>query len=350
MITLDSLGGGSLTLHPLLVPELVRIIYDFLDEKDRASLLYLSRRTYATALPIVWEDVDMRLLFCLIPGTEIKKEYPYNTEYFRYVFNFPTTRDLTRFDIHAPLVRVLWTSCPYVINFPGEWPSSELDAITKPLLPNLQCLSIDTFGSPEAVEVNWIPRLLYPDLRELEMFSVKFSGELSGDCPWLDQGTCFNLINYTSRICPRIEHLRLFPKSIAQSDEINCTMLYHQIANLQHLRSLTFSGTLVHEPLFDSLSQLPHLDTLCLCSDDSERKGGDLCSLVASGDSFSSLRRLQLWELNEFVMSQVCKVAPLFRHLVTAMIRFKLQYDRDIDEIERSKIAFASLGRNSPHL
>ncbi|KAG8778326.1 hypothetical protein FRC12_025038 [Ceratobasidium sp. 428] len=343
MTTLDSLGGGALTLHPLRVPELARIICNFLDEEDRTSLLYLSRRIYATTLPIIWEDVEMQSLFFLIAGTTIKKEAPYNSKYFRYVFNFPATRDLTRFGIHAPLVKVLRALYPYVINFPGEWPGSGLDTTTTPLLPNLQSLLVHTFSSPETVEVDWIPRLWHPNLHGFEISSVE--GEYY---PCLDQDTYLDLINHISRICPRIAHLRLFLQHISRSDEIDCAKLYHPIASLRHLRSLTFTGTMVHELLFNILSQLPHLDTLFLCSDELEEGEHNQSPLVVPDDSFSSLRHLHLWGLNESAMSQVCKVAPLFHHLITVTIYFKDRYDGEVNE--RSRIAVTSLGRNSPHL
>ncbi|KAG9073421.1 hypothetical protein FS749_015241 [Ceratobasidium sp. UAMH 11750] len=166
---------------------------------------------------------------------------------------------------------------------------------------------------------------------------------------WLDQDTSLDLIDHISRTCPRIETLRIFPKGIAQSgldDEA-----YNRIGNLQHLRSFTFSGTMVHERLLEILGQLAHLETLTFCTDYTETWEYDESPLDVPDDSFASLRQLCLYGLDESTMSRVCKVSRLFRHLVTAVIIFEDQcFDENMSDTARSKVAVKSLGRNSPHL
>ncbi|KAG8680974.1 hypothetical protein FRC09_017845 [Ceratobasidium sp. 395] len=302
-------------------------------------------------LPIVWQDVDMKYLFRLISGTNITET---STNYLKgYAIHFPATPDPTRFAIHAPFVKTLRVSDLYVVNFPSEWPSSGPDATLNPLLPNLQRLAITFFHVVKStLRINWISRLLYPGLLGLETF---FSYELPSDQieyqPWLNHDFCLELVDQISRVCPRIETLRLFPKDLAQLDEDHGIRIYNQIASLQHLRSLTFSGTMVHEELLKVLGGLAHLETLSLCTDPTEEWDYDESPLAVSNDSFASLRHLCLYGLHESTMSRVCKVPPLFRHLVKTTIIFEDQcFDENLGDDERSDVAVTCLGQNSPHL
>ncbi|KAG8782137.1 hypothetical protein FRC12_021199 [Ceratobasidium sp. 428] len=344
-------SSDASNLHPLQVPELFDAICQLLNTKACANLLFVSRHTYTVMLPIVWQDVNMEDLFRLIPGTNITET---STNYLKgYAIHFPATPDLTRFAIHAPFVKTLWVSDLYVVNFPSDWPSSGPDATTNPLLPNLQCLAVTFFhGVKSILRINWISRLLYPGLLGLETFSSReLSSNLKEYHPWLNQDFCFELVDEISRVCPRIETLRLFPKDIAQSDEDNCIRIYKQIASLQHLRSLTFSGTIVHEELLKALGQLPHLETLSLCTDFTEEWDYDESPLSVPDDSFTSLRHLYLYGLDESTMSRVCKVPPLFRHLVKTTIIFEDQcFDENLGDDERSDVAVTCLGQNSLHL
>ncbi|KAG9076053.1 hypothetical protein FRC06_009741, partial [Ceratobasidium sp. 370] len=99
--------------------------------------------------------------------------------------------------------------------------------------------------------------------------------------------------------------------------------VYDKIGNLQHLRSLTFSRTTVDKELLEVLGRFPPLETLTLHTDWAETWQSDRIPLDVPGGSFV---------LDEFVMSRVCKVPPLFRHLVTAVIIFD---DQSFDEHEQ---------------
>ncbi|KAG8692091.1 hypothetical protein FRC09_011459 [Ceratobasidium sp. 395] len=350
-------NGDASNLHPLQIPELVDTICRFLDIKTCANLLFLSRRTYTAALPIIWRDVDARNLLRLIPGTDTTETSTDNSK--ENAIHFPATRDLTRFAIHAPFVKTLRLSDSYAVDFPSERPVSGPDATSNPLLPNLQRLIVTISDITEVVD--WIYRLLYPGLLGLEMVSAKvsdnetistedFDDETEG-YPWIDQDSCFELLEHVSRACPRLETLRLFPKGIAQSEEDDCIKIYNQIASLQHLRSLAFSGTIVHEELLKVLGGLPHLETLSLCTEWDEEWEYDESPLAVPDDSFPSLRHLYLYGLDESTMSRVCKVLPLFRHLVGATIIFEDQcFDENLSDYERSNVAVTCLGQNSPHL
>ncbi|KAG8737572.1 hypothetical protein FRC10_008051 [Ceratobasidium sp. 414] len=345
-------GGGRSHRHPLEIPELVHIVCGFLGEQDRVGLLYLSRCTYTAVLPIVWEKVDFKLALCLIPRMKVRRGQPDRLRS-GYVFDFPNTTDLTRFNIHSRFIRTLRTSGPYIINFPGGWPSSDSETSSQPLLPNLERLVVNTFGTAEEDHVKWVPRLLHPGLLGFEMLSLDLSnaeGQYE-EHSWLDQDTSFDLIDQISRTCPRIEALHIFPRGLAQSRADSCVAAYDNISKLQHLRSFTFSGTVVHEKLLQVLGQLPRLETLTLCADWAEIWEYDQSSLNVPDDSFVSLRHLYLYGLDESAMSRVCKASPLFRNLVTAVIIFDDQdFDENMSDTIRSVVAVMSLDRNSPHL
>ncbi|KAG8739320.1 hypothetical protein FRC12_016363 [Ceratobasidium sp. 428] len=339
-------------LHPLQIPELVNTICSLLDIKSCVKLLFLSRRVYAIVLPIVWKDAEMESLFRLIPGTKVEDHDTSHPTGCNYAIHFPATRDLTRFTIHAPFVKTLRASRPYAVNFPSRWPSSGPDAASNPLLPNLQRLVITTFDTIIAAwSVDWIPRLLYPGLLGLEMFTVQPSGDESESYAWLDKNTYFNLASQVSRACPRIETLRLFPEDIVLLPKKDAIKIYNQIADFRYLRSLAFSGTVVHEKLLEVLGRLPHLETLSLCSDFADNKEFDEIPLSVPNDSFPSLRHLYLYALYETTMSSVCKIPPLFSRPVKTIILFEDQYsDDDMGDDERSDVAVTCLGRNSPQL
>ncbi|KAG9076023.1 hypothetical protein FS749_012250 [Ceratobasidium sp. UAMH 11750] len=342
-------GGG----HPLEIPELVRIICDFLGVKGCTNLLYLSRRAYAAALPIAWKEVDFKSVLCLIPGMKVRRD-DLNDPESSYIFDFPDTIDSIRFDIHSPFVKTLRTSGPYIINFPDKWPSSSPGISSRPLLPNLEHLVVDTFGPAENDHVKWIPKLLHPGLLGMEMFTVDPPNSRGQNDihPWVEYNTSIDLINHISRTCPRLETLRIFPEGLlrfARGDGLD--EAYAKIRNLQHLRSFTFSGTIVHEELLVVLGQLPHLETLKFCGDWVETWEYHDSVLDVPGESFVSLRHLHLNGLDEFTMDSVCNASPLFQHLVTAVIIFEDQrWDENRSDIARSKIAVQSLGQNSPHL
>ncbi|KAG9082625.1 hypothetical protein FS749_006707 [Ceratobasidium sp. UAMH 11750] len=340
--------------HPLEIPELVRIICDFLGVKGCTSLLYLSRRTYAAALPIAWKEVDFRSVLCLIPGMKVKRD-DLNDPESSYVFDFPDTIDSIRFDIHSPFVKTLRTSGPYIINFPDKWPSSSPEISSRPLLPNLEHLVVNTFGLAENDHVKWIPKLLHPGLLGMEMFTVDLpnSKKQNDIHPWVEYNTSIDLINHISHTCPRLETLRIFPEDLlrfVRGDGLD--EAYAKIRNLQHLRSFTFSGTIMHEELLVVLGQLPHLETLKFCGDWVETSWEDHDSVLNVPDeSFVSLRHLHLNGLDESTMDSVCNASPLFQHLVTAVIIFEDQcWGLDRSDTARSKIAVQSLGQNSPHL
>ncbi|KAG8678941.1 hypothetical protein FRC08_017360 [Ceratobasidium sp. 394] len=342
-------GGG----HPLEIPELVGIICDFLGERGCTNLLYLSRRTYAAALPIVWKEVDFKSVLCLIPGMKVRRD-DLNDPESSYVFNFPDTINFIRFDIHSPLVKTLRTSGPYIINFPDKWPSSSPETSSRPLLPNLEHLVVNTFGPAENDHVKWIPKLLHPGLLGMEMFTVDppNSKRQNDIHPWVEYNTSIDLINQISRTCPRIETLRIFPTSLLQfSVGDGLDKAYTKIRGWQHLRSFTFGGTIVHQKLLVALGQLPHLENLKFCGDWVETWEYHDSVLDVPDESFVSLRHLHLNGLDEFTMDSVCNASPLFQHLVTAVIIFEDQrWDGNRSDTARSTIAVRSLGQNSPHL
>ncbi|KAG8704026.1 hypothetical protein FRC09_003823, partial [Ceratobasidium sp. 395] len=77
----------------------------------------------------------------------------------------------------------------------------------------------------------------------------------------------------------------------------------------------------------------------------------DESPLAVSDDSFPSLRYLYLYGLDESTMSRVCKVPPLFRHLVKTTIIFDSQnFDENMEDNERSDVAVTCLGQNSPQV
>ncbi|KAG8715439.1 hypothetical protein FRC09_016615 [Ceratobasidium sp. 395] len=241
-----------------------------------------------------------------------------------------------------------------MINFPEKWPGLSSGSTAQPLLPNLERVIINSRGIVDvAATVDWIPRLLHTELLGLEMFSLKPIGKLEHSYyPWMDSNTSFNLITQIARTCPQIEILSIFPKGIYRQEVEDCAKTWKMVANLQHLRSFTISGTLVHNELLVALGQLPRLETLSLCSDRKDQMPEHEQNILdVPNDSFASLRHLYLHRLGQNTMSCVCRVSALFHHLVTFAIIFESNpLGRDAINAERGSIATQSLGQNSPHL
>ncbi|KAG8780063.1 hypothetical protein FRC12_023505 [Ceratobasidium sp. 428] len=111
---------------------------------------------------------------------------------------------------------------------------------------------------------------------------------------------------------------------------------------------------MVHQELFLVLGQLPHLETLSLRADESQFQEKHQEPIIIPDNSFPSLRQLDLYQLNEYTMSRICNIAPLFYHLVSASIMFNGKpswYDNYYsNHINRSEVPFACLGVNSPHI
>ncbi|KAG8736927.1 hypothetical protein FRC12_017360 [Ceratobasidium sp. 428] len=344
--------GGGFCYRALEITELVHAICSFLDERSCANLLGVSRHLYAAVLPLVWEDVDFKHVLRLIPGMSMTPDDP---EAHCIVFNFPTISDISRFNVHSPLVKTLRTSHAYAINFPGKWPGLSSGSTAQPLLPNLQRLIINSRGLVDvAAVVDWIPRLLHTGLLGLEMFLLKPTGDVERKYhPWMDSNTSFDLISQISRTCPHLKVLRMFPKEIYRQEVGDCAKTWKLIGNWQHLRSFTFSGTLVHNELLVALGQLPRLETLSLCSDQRDRVSEHQYNMLnVPGDSFTSLRHLYLHRLNQNTMSCLCQVSTLFRYLATLAISFESSFLASGDTLnaERANITIRCLGQNSPHL
>ncbi|KAG8692719.1 hypothetical protein FRC08_009575 [Ceratobasidium sp. 394] len=352
MIASSSLSDQSARHRTLRLPELLRIICGFLPREHCAHLLYLSRFTYACALPTVWEEVDFRSVLLLIPGATVTRSRRDDLK-LEYVFNFPSAINLTRFNIHSPFVKTLRTSGSYIIYFPNEWRILESQTASKPLLPNLQLIAINTFSSTEPEHVGWIPRLLHPGLRGLEMHSLdleKNQGRSSGVHSWLDRVTCFELVNQLSRTCPRIETLQLYPAKLGEYDKIQYSELYDSIATLTYLRSFTFGGSVLHQELLQVLGRLPYLETLSLRTDSSQDWVFNQDDIYLPDDSFPSLQHLDLHHLDDSTVSRICNIPQLFRHLTTVNISHREDYDDKLSEKKRSNAVVACLGKNSPHV
>ncbi|KAG8771423.1 hypothetical protein FRC12_003621 [Ceratobasidium sp. 428] len=336
-------------------PELICMICEFLDQKDRANMLCTSRHVFATILPIVWKDVGLQSVFHLIPGVNMRTE---SQQFYSYVFDFPDSADLTRFDFYAPFIKTLQVPVICVINnLPVEWAiltSSEAIA-AKPLLPNLEHLKLDTSGPVEEIHIKWLSRFLCPGLLGFEMLPVSSRSDREDYYPWLDMNTSLHLIDQLSRACPRLKLLQIFPGETSLWPSGQREMMWSRIAELQHLRSLNFSGVKVYNELLNTLGRLPHLENLSFCANKNDPVNDDLpefrVPLHVPDDSFPSLRNLYLQGLFEDTMNRLFKVPVLFRRSIIVKIIFAFQpFEYRLDMTERSNTLIECLSQNSPHL
>ncbi|KAG8714674.1 hypothetical protein FRC09_017372 [Ceratobasidium sp. 395] len=308
----------------LALPELFSLVCSFLSKKDCAACLCVSRHTFASIASIVWEDVDLKPILLLIPGMQFTTTNMRGTLDHYFAFEFPTTVDLARFEVYCPFVKVISTSIPYAIKFSKDWPGNTEQAPLQPLLPNLQSITINTLGSVFDLYVDWVPRLLTPNLKEFKMYSTLLrdnSGE-GYENAWLSPSKCIELIDAISQICPTIETLEIFAHEDEEEDQAKYTVLCEKVAGLHSLRSLSFGGARAGRTLFRAFGRLPCLESLLLVSDCSQAVPDRDSPVILSDDSFPALRRLQLRRFHPDVITRVYDSPQLFRRLVSAEITY----------------------------
>ncbi|KAG9118274.1 hypothetical protein FRC07_007290, partial [Ceratobasidium sp. 392] len=324
--------------------------------KDYVNLIYLCRDIYAWLLPMVWEEVDLIYVLILIPGAWSKsggRDASIDLEYCTEL-EFTSAIDLTRFNVHSPLVKTVKTGELYEVKFPATWPSLGQEGKPDPLFPNLQRLVINSvYGLGEECLI-WWRKLFSPDLLELRMLSLGTESESEfGDqyeeCPGLGTRAGSELIDELSRNCPRLEVLRLFPADYEKNGQGGYYPLYDRLANFASLQSFSLVVADMHSDLFLALGQLPHLQSLSL-----RDSGCLLCTedpITVPEDSFPCLQHLALLGLAEDTIARICKVAPLFRRLITAKVATDdYTYENYVGDHKRSIMAVESMGPNSPYL
>ncbi|KAG8700011.1 hypothetical protein FRC09_006240 [Ceratobasidium sp. 395] len=323
--------GADAPSRALAMPELLSLVCSFLEKKDCAICLSISRHTFASFAPIVWEAVDLKSVLLLIPEMQVTRD---ETCQEREPHLFPDTIDLARFEVYRYFVKVVSTTTPYAINFPEEWSGAGGQVPSRPLLPNLRSITINAFGWVNDSYTDWAPRFLTPDLKEFKMCSIRLkesSGEDVGahKHAWINPSRCLELIDEISQICPAIETLEIFAHE--EGDEENRTIygaICQKVASLHNLRSLSFGGTSAGETLFQALASLSRLQNLSLVSDYSQTPPQENFPVALSDDSFSALQRLTLLGLSPNIVARVYDSPQLFRRLASAKVTYEaLHYD-----------------------
>ncbi|KAG8756940.1 hypothetical protein FRC12_010422 [Ceratobasidium sp. 428] len=338
--------------HRLLqVPELIRMICGFSEREHYVKLLYVSRRTYTYVLPMVWEETNLQSVLLLIPGAKIVGEDEGHPEY-ECAIQFPSVIDPTRFDVHSHLVKTVRTLRIQFVEFPDQWPGRGSREAPSPLLPNLQRLVINTCYPLK--QAGWMFKLLNPSLLDLLIAPIdaENESELEGlfeEPPGPDVQICSDLLDHVLHTCPHLVRLCLYPLESGGTNQTQRYSLYAKLAKLTHLRFFSFVVSEVYGDIFPVLGQLPCLESLSLIS--SGISMSSCKSIAMPDDSFPCLQRLSLHDLCDSAVDFICKIAPLFRHLVTAKIVFCIQcYEESGGDHVRSTMLFRSMGQNSPHL
>ncbi|KAG8745052.1 hypothetical protein FRC12_014678 [Ceratobasidium sp. 428] len=287
------------------MPELLSLICSFLNKQDCAACLCISRFTFTIVASIIWEDTDLKPVLSLIPGMQVTTDERWEDPYL--IFQFPATPDLTRFEIYRPLVKAINTTVPYAITFPEQWPSASVPASSQPLLPNLQSITINTYGWVDDPYVEWIPRFLTPGLKKFKMRSVhlkKSFGDVGAhDNAWINPSRCIEIVDAMSRTCPNIETLEIFANEKYGRDRAEYVAICEKVAGLVSLRSLSFGGATASNTLFQAFEA---------ATDDS--------SALLSDDSFPALKYLTLCGLQSDVIVRVYDSPQLFNCLISAKI------------------------------
>ncbi|KAG8795735.1 hypothetical protein FRC12_010580 [Ceratobasidium sp. 428] len=339
------------------MPELLSLVCSFLEKKDCATCLSISRCTFASAAPFVWEDVDLKWMLLLIPEMQVTRDETCQEWEPHLIFQFPDTVDLARFEVYRYFVKTVSTTTPYAIVFPEEWPVVGEQMPSQPLLPNLRSITINTFGWVDDSYTDWAPRFLTPYLKEFKMCSIHLkesSGEDVGihEHAWINPSKCSDLIDEISRICPAIETLEIFAhEEDDEEDQTNYGTVYEKIADFHNLHSLSLGGASAGETLFQVLAPLPRLQSLSLVSDHSQALPQVNSPVTLSDDSFPALQHLTLLGLNPKIVMRVYGLPQLFRRLISAKVTYEdLSYDGSESDDLRSAYAMNCFSHGCSHL
>ncbi|KAG9120896.1 NADH:ubiquinone oxidoreductase, partial [Ceratobasidium sp. 392] len=342
-------GHFNLPSRVFAISELARIIHSFADKADTAKLLHLSRHFFDLMVPIVWEDMDLKPVLMLIPDVVVLEHR--NNVLLGLSFELPATLDTTRLDFYGQYVSTLTAAIPYTVKFPQGRPTIGEQVLSKPLLPNLQRLVVNTRGSVRNEHVDWIPKLLSPNVKGFEMRSVyatKTAGVTGHDLsayPWLDYKQCLKLLDEVFLKCPTIKNLRIFP-TVTESASSRIPAFCQKIAKFQHLSSLTVGAGSAGSEILQTLGQFPALESLSLVSD-TFLPGPNEISTTWLDKSFPVLRRLNLFGINPRMVEGIRRAPQLFRMLTTVFITVGR---RRMNECAQTYYAIRLLEQNSSQI
>ncbi|KAG9125596.1 hypothetical protein FRC07_006942 [Ceratobasidium sp. 392] len=212
-----------------------------------------------------------------------------------------------------------------------------------------------TSGSTTSRQIEWVPKLLAPSLLSFEMNSISHEDSAGEDLryehSWLTRADCLELVDIMSDICPRINTLRIFPTESGALGVIREDAISNKIARLKHLSALALGTVNASQELFNTLGQLPHLETLSLHSDALQPMPHESAKITISDDLFLALRHLELRGMHDSVIQRLC-ASPLFHRLVKASIIFldHTHGEEPLDHHTRSKLIAQCFGANSSRI
>ncbi|QRV78158.1 LRR receptor-like serine/threonine-protein kinase [Ceratobasidium sp. AG-Ba] len=330
----------------LQIPGILFTICAFLGRRHCVNLLYVSRHTYAMATIVVWADVDIKSVLLTIPGATVvnKADSEFGSE---QILTLPPVPNLDRFNYYASNVKTLRSAGLYVIQFPSD-PNAPL-----PRLPQLQRIMISIVFPNSPQHISWISQFLHPGLLALEIYSVGANPSQAklASTPWTDQATTFQLIGEIAEKCTKLESLHIYPSGLGQSSTETSSEIYEKIGTLARLRSFSFSGSIIHPQLIQTLSKLPSLETLAFRTDQQEHWAPAGAVGVLPDDAFPSLRHLTLYRVGESDVSHLWQIPQLLRQLDTTEVVFGDHQEGPLmDDTQRSDIVLRSLADHSPHI
>ncbi|KAF8599984.1 hypothetical protein BDV93DRAFT_608918 [Ceratobasidium sp. AG-I] len=309
------------------VPELVALICSFSTVSDCARLLCTNRTLSKVAIAPVWRHVDgVRHLLGLISTCVMSFRPPLNAPVHIGLDARAGKADpFSRYDLYAPHVRSLniYGSQREEFKVSG-WSLLINRAQQKSLLPNLRSLIIESPAksyvgrSYPNNQLMWTLAFTSPALVILSVPPTTAS-----ILPAISYRMASAILKSVTQYCTGLQELSLFPDSMLgrhQDDGENSLLMfisgdpfYQYLVGANQLRHL--SGTMAWlrpEPLL-VLGKLPLLESITIYSDlDAPSWGKDL---PVPENSFPSLRRFSMHEVNPYDALTILRTSHMLRHV-----------------------------------
>jgi hypothetical protein len=246
----------------------------------------------------------------------------------------PGSEDFARFNLYAPYIKslnVYGTKLHYYTLI--GWRPLLIQRQTGALLPNLLSLIIHTSCDSHGLDqLMWISVFKSSSLVEYQVIP----GDLLGQPPVVSHIAASVILQTILGEHPRLRKLAIFPSAERGTDaddgENNLlTFLWRRpfeqwLKDTEELEEITSTLALVRSAPIKVISTLPCLKSLTLYSG-TESVASDAHDLSPS--SFPSLRRLAIWMVSPWDVSNILRVQPMVKSLTHLELKLNLSLEHE---------------------
>ncbi|KAF8609086.1 hypothetical protein BDV93DRAFT_504533 [Ceratobasidium sp. AG-I] len=289
------------------------VMVTFIERKNLANLLTVSRPFFYCVVPLIWKEVS--------GVVNITRLLPNRDE--EAVLQVSPNDQLARFNIYAPFIQKLESNTEIDLSSLG-WDLLLARASARPLLPNLRALAIS-------------PCLFQPDYKYIEYVNAFLCSALSDIRTswrwnlWMNPFKARDLLVRLAASCPNLTKLNILPGNSRYPDRISLSPyppagLFTPFGQFRDIRVLHSSSVVLSRDVLQLLGDLPRLESLGAYSISTDGEADDdeilITGLTLPEHSFPALRHLAIDYIPGTVVSKLWQTPPLVRNLVSVKIQF----------------------------